>query len=56
MPLVIAGNLQIIAQSQERTAPIIMPRIPLLANMWDYARQMQADYDLIVLPMIGCLT
>ncbi|BAZ49911.1 group 1 glycosyl transferase [Nostoc sp. NIES-4103] len=49
MPLVqIPGNLQIIAQSQERTAPITMPENSLLANMWDYARQVQADYDLIV--------
>ncbi len=49
MPLVqIPGNLQIIAQSQERTAPITMPGNSVLANMWDYARQVQADYDLIV--------
>ena len=49
LPLVhIAGNLQTIAQIQERTAPIIMPENSLLANMWDYTRQVQADYDLIV--------
>ena len=49
MPLVqIPGNLQIIAQSQERSAPITMPENSVLANMWDYARQVQADYDLIV--------
>lgn len=42
------GNLQIIAQSQERSAPITMPGNSVLANMWDYARQVQADYDLIV--------
>ncbi|NWF62116.1 MAG: glycosyltransferase family 4 protein [Fischerella sp.] len=48
-PLVqIPGNLQIIAQSLERTAPITMPENSVLANMWDYARQVQADYDLIV--------
>ncbi|KYC44236.1 UDP-glucose--tetrahydrobiopterin glucosyltransferase [Scytonema hofmannii PCC 7110] len=48
-PLVqIPGNLQIIAQSQERTAPITMPENSVLANMWDYARQVQDDYDLIV--------
>jgi UDP-glucose:tetrahydrobiopterin glucosyltransferase len=44
----IAGNFQIIAQTQERTAPITMPFNSVLANMWDYARQVQAEYDLIV--------
>lgn len=44
----IPGNLQIIAQSQERTDPITMPENSLLANMWDYVRQVQTDYDLIV--------
>lgn len=49
LPLVqIPGNLQIIAQSQERTDPITMPENSVLANMWDYARQVQSDYDLIV--------
>lgn len=49
LPLVqIPGNLQIIAQSQERKDPITMPENSLLANMWDYARQVQANYDLIV--------
>ncbi len=49
LPLVqIPGNLQIIAQSQERTDPVIMPENSVLANMWDYARQVQTDYDLIV--------
>ena len=49
IPLVqIGGNLQLIAQSQERTAPITMPLNSQLANMWDYARQVQAEYDLIV--------
>jgi len=44
----IPGNLQIIAQSQERTAPITMPENSVLANMWEYARRVQTDYDLIV--------
>ncbi|NMG05429.1 glycosyltransferase family 4 protein [Brasilonema sp. UFV-L1] len=44
----IPGNLQIIAQSQERTAPVTMPENSVLANMWDYARQVQDEYDLIV--------
>jgi UDP-glucose:tetrahydrobiopterin glucosyltransferase len=46
--LEIPGNLQIIAQSQERTAPVTMPENALLANMWEYARQVQDEYDLIV--------
>jgi UDP-glucose:tetrahydrobiopterin glucosyltransferase len=44
----IPGNFQIIAQSQERMAPVTMPGNSVLANMWDYARQVQADYDVIV--------
>lgn len=49
LPIVqIPGNLQIIAQSQERTDPVMMPNNSVLANMWDYARQVQTDYDLIV--------
>ena len=49
LPVVqIPGNLQIIAQSQERTAPVTMPENSVLANMWDYARQVQGEYDLIV--------
>lgn len=49
MPIVeIPGDLQIIAQSQERHAPITMPENSVLANMWEYARQVQSDYDLIV--------
>lgn len=49
MPIVeIPGDLQIIAQSQECHAPITMPENSVLANMWEYARQVQSDYDLIV--------
>jgi len=44
----ISGNLQIIAQSLERTTPITMPENPILGNMWDYVRQVQNEYDLIV--------
>jgi len=44
----IPGNLQVIAQSQERTEPISMPENSVLANMWEYARSCQGDYDLIV--------
>ena len=49
MPVVqIPGSLQLIAQSQERHAPITMPENSVLANMWEYARQVQTDYDIIV--------
>jgi UDP-glucose:tetrahydrobiopterin glucosyltransferase len=49
MPLVeIAGNPQISAQTQGRDAPTLVPASSVLANMWDYARQVQTDFDLIV--------
>jgi UDP-glucose:tetrahydrobiopterin glucosyltransferase len=44
----IAGNLQVAVQTQGRNVPICLPENPVLANMWDYARQVQANYDLIV--------
>jgi UDP-glucose:tetrahydrobiopterin glucosyltransferase len=44
----IAGELQIPGQTQTRTSPITMPKNSVLANMWDYARQVQEDYDLIL--------
>lgn len=48
IPIVeIAGELQTTAQTQGRSAPIVMPENSVLGNMWDYARQVQADYDLI---------
>jgi UDP-glucose:tetrahydrobiopterin glucosyltransferase len=43
----IPGALQTTAQSQAITDPIEMPADAVLANMWDYARQVQQDYDLI---------
>jgi UDP-glucose:tetrahydrobiopterin glucosyltransferase len=49
LPLVeIPGNLQIIAQSQQRNAPVTFPENSLLANMWEYAKQVQSEYDLII--------
>ena len=49
LPIIeIPGNVQIIAQSQERNTPIMMPDNSVLANMWEYARQVQKEYDLIV--------
>jgi UDP-glucose:tetrahydrobiopterin glucosyltransferase len=48
IPIVeIGGELQITAQTQGRETPIMMPENSVLGNMWDYARQVQADYDLI---------
>jgi UDP-glucose:tetrahydrobiopterin glucosyltransferase len=44
----IPGNFQTFAQDEERTAPITMPENSVLANMWDYARRVQGDYDVIV--------
>lgn len=44
----IPGNLQIIAQSQQRSDPMTMPENSVLGNMWSYARQHQQSYDLIV--------
>ncbi|MEM7714114.1 MAG: glycosyltransferase family 4 protein [Cyanobacteria bacterium P01_A01_bin.68] len=44
----ISGNLQILAQNLERTTPITMPSNPVLANMWDYVRQVESEYDLVV--------
>ncbi|MEL7034619.1 MAG: glycosyltransferase family 4 protein [Cyanobacteria bacterium J06592_8] len=44
----IPGNLQTMAQSQTQETPITLPANSVLGNMWDYARQVQADYDLIV--------
>ncbi len=42
------GNVQIAAQTQGRDVPIYLPDNAVLANMWDYARRVQQDYDLIV--------
>ncbi len=44
----ITGNLQLPAQSQERTLPISMPENSFLANCWHYVCHVQNDYDLIL--------
>jgi UDP-glucose:tetrahydrobiopterin glucosyltransferase len=44
----IPGNLQITAQSQGRQTLITMPHNSVLGNMWDYARLVQQNYDVIV--------
>lgn len=46
--LPIAGNLQRTAQTQGRDAPVTIPHDSVLANLWDYARQVQQDYDLLL--------
>ena len=49
LPIVqIAGKYQLTAQTQGRDAAIILPENPALANLWDYAREVQNDWDLIV--------
>ena len=48
-PLIeITGQPQQMAQSQPRTDLITLPGDSVLANMWEYARQVQADFDLIL--------
>ncbi|BAZ44801.1 putative group 1 glycosyl transferase [Chondrocystis sp. NIES-4102] len=44
----ISGNLQIPIQTQSRNVPISLPDNSVLANMWEYARQVQDKYDLLV--------
>lgn len=44
----IEGNVHIPAQTQTRDIPTIMPENSVLANMWEYARTVQHEYDLIV--------
>jgi UDP-glucose:tetrahydrobiopterin glucosyltransferase len=43
----VTGELQLTAQTQEHAASIVMPRDPVLANMWAKARQIQHGYDII---------
>lgn len=42
----ISGSCQPTAQTQDRSAPVIVGSA--LANAWAYARQAQADYDLLI--------
>lgn len=44
----IPGQLQLIAQNQNRDSLITLPENSVLGNMWEYARQVQGDYDVIV--------
>lgn len=44
----VPGNPQVSAQNTGREAPIELPADSVLANMWERARQVQREYDLIV--------
>lgn len=44
----IEGQLQVSAQHQSRGTPIELPGNSVLSNMWAYAHQVQANFDLIV--------
>ncbi len=49
IPLILVpGQPQTFAQNQARQTPILMPADPLLGNLWERVRQLQADCDLIV--------
>jgi UDP-glucose:tetrahydrobiopterin glucosyltransferase len=42
------GVLQAPAQTLSRAVPVTMPKNSVLGNMWDYVRQVQGQFDLIV--------
>jgi UDP-glucose:tetrahydrobiopterin glucosyltransferase len=44
----VPGSLQVPAQTQTRDALIELPANSVLANMFEYARQIQHDYDVIL--------
>ncbi len=44
----IEGNLQVSSQTLGRQASIEMPSSPVLAAMWDWARDRQDDFDLLI--------
>ena len=44
----ISGTWQEMIQNNHRDTPIILPENSVLGNMWDYARQVETDYDLMV--------
>lgn len=49
LPIVqISGQLQISAQTQERTEAVTLPADAVLANMWAYAWEVQDQYDLLL--------
>jgi UDP-glucose:tetrahydrobiopterin glucosyltransferase len=44
----VPGELQPTAIDRDRNGPIIMPGNSVLANMWDFARDRQQEFDLIL--------
>ncbi|MGL5080734.1 MAG: glycosyltransferase family 4 protein [Microcoleaceae cyanobacterium] len=44
----IPGQLQVAAQTQAWDTPIVMPPQSILAGMWEYARQNQTEYDVLL--------
>ncbi|MFZ9737236.1 MAG: glycosyltransferase family 4 protein [Prochlorotrichaceae cyanobacterium] len=44
----VEGMAQVSAQRQERSDPILIPAQSVLARMWERAREIQGDYDLLV--------
>ncbi|MGC1248520.1 MAG: glycosyltransferase family 4 protein [Spirulinaceae cyanobacterium] len=44
----IEGNFQPLAPNQNSTAPVIIPPNAVLSNMWEYARRVQGNYDLLI--------
>lgn len=46
--LEIEGDIQIAAQTLTRDTAVVLPDNSALANMWDYARAVERDWDLIV--------
>ena len=46
--ITIPGNLQVPVQTQSRDVPICLPDNAVLANMWEYARKVRHQYDLLV--------
>ncbi len=49
IPLIcIPGNLQTTAQTEGRAALVTLPEDSVLGNLWEHAREIQGDYDLIL--------
>jgi UDP-glucose:tetrahydrobiopterin glucosyltransferase len=44
----IPGQLPPTAHTLQRDSPIVMPEPSVLSAMWDYARRVQSDYDVIL--------
>ena len=44
----VAGTVQPTAQTQGRESPILLSASSVLARSWDYARQVEQDYDLLL--------